>query len=94
MTQIETAVREHEERCSENIEKRLVPWTWMIGIALTLLTSIGVVSWYLSAGYSSINFKTEYNNEKCIKLGKRLDRIETIQADVTWIRKKMEKENR
>ena len=94
MSQIDTAVREHEERCNESIEKRLVPWTWMIGIVVVLLSSIGGVSWFLSSGYSAVNFKAEYNNEKCIKIGKRLDKIETMQADVQWIRSSIEKQNK
>ena len=91
MSQIEEAIRDHERRCGSTIEKRLVPWTWMITIIISLILSIGGVSWFLSAGYADVSSKTTGVIVKCDKFEKRLDKLETMQKDITWIRNALTK---
>ena len=94
MSDIEAAIIDHEVRCNETIGKRLVPWTWMVGIIMSLILTIGGVSWFLSSGYAETSKNCEFTNEKCISLEKRLDRLESMKEDIEWIREDMEKKNK
>lgn len=91
---IEAAIIDHEVRCEENISKRLVPWPWMVGFVMLFILSIGCVSWFLSAGYAETKSNSIYNTERCIKIEKRLDKIEDMQKDITWIREDIERKNK
>ena len=91
MSQIEDAIREHEERCNTNIEERLVSWKWLIttivGFVIVLLTT----AWCVAS--SSSQFKTE-TKIKLEEHEKRIVKIENtlnfIYEDVRWVRKKLE----
>ena len=91
---IDTAIREHEERCNMLIEKRLVPWNWLIGIIIIILMSIGGISWSLSAGYEQVSNIAKQNFRRAEKFEKRLDKLEAIQNDIKWIRSDLENKNK
>jgi len=94
MSDIEAAIIDHEVRCEENIAKRLVPWPWMVGFIMLFILGISGVSWFLSAGYAETKSTGDYNTERCIKIEKRLDKLEDIQVDITWIRNDIENKNK
>lgn len=91
MSQIEDAIRDHEERCNENIEKRLVSWKWLITTVASFVVILLTTAWCIAS--SSSQFKTE-TKIKLEEHEKRITKIEkvfdNIYEDIKYIRKKLE----
>lgn len=84
MSQIEEAIREHEERCEVSINSRLVSWKWLITIVIGFLVTLITTAWSLAS--STTEAKIRISDHE-----KRLSHIEGIYDDIKFIRKKLEK---
>jgi hypothetical protein len=87
MSVIEDAVREHEERCNENIEKRLVSWKWLITVIAGFLVTLLTTAWTLAS--STTESRVKINEHE-----KRITQVEDIykgmREDIKFIRKQVE----
>lgn len=83
MNQIEEAIRQHEERCIINIDRRLVSWKWLISVMIGFLATLGSVTWVLASSATEMRIKISEHEKRLIK-------IEDIYDDVRYIRKVIE----
>lgn len=83
MSQIEEAIREHEERCELSISSRLVSWKWLITIIAGFVVTLMTTAWALASATTETKIKID-NHEK------RITKIETIYDDIKFIRQKLE----
>lgn len=84
MSQIEEAVRMHEEHCSGTINQRLVSWKWLVSIITGGVVTVITIVWCLAS--STAEAKQNIRQHE-----KRITKIESIYEDIKWIRKKLEK---
>jgi len=84
MSQVEESLREHEERCAEQLPNKFVTWKWLVSIIIGSVITLVTVSWCLSSSMAAVQHKIREHT-------KRIDKIEEIYEDVKWIRKKLEK---
>jgi hypothetical protein len=86
MSAIEEAIQTHFETCTEELPKKFVPWTWVVGIALLLLGSIGTGVGVTVSHAKDTDFKADRALEQNFNQDRRLQNLESMQGDIRWMR--------
>jgi hypothetical protein len=78
VTQISEAIEDHWKICKEELPKKFVPWTWVVGICMILLTAIGASVWGLSDRFSVVNIKVENALQKNVEQDARIVELRAV----------------
>jgi hypothetical protein len=83
---VDETIQTHFETCREELPKKFVPWTWVVGIALLLLGSIGTGVAVAVSHAKDTDFKADRALEQNFNQDRRLQNLESMQADIRWMR--------
>jgi len=81
MSQLDEAIRDHETRCAEELPKKYVPWTWVVGICVLLLGAIGGTSAALSKQLQKVDTESSLLQENDRRQDLKIEKIEQTLAD-------------
>jgi membrane protein implicated in regulation of membrane protease activity len=87
MSQIEEAIREHEERCELSINSRLVSWKWLITIVAGFLVTLITTAWSLSSSTTEAKVKLNQYEKRLIEVE---NTYKEMYKDIKFIRGKFE----
>jgi hypothetical protein len=78
MGQIDDAIRAHEDRCSESLPNKFVPWTWVVGICITIIMTICGATWAITSKYANILHANDLQDAIIEDHGKKIMKLENV----------------
>jgi hypothetical protein len=92
MGTIDEAIHQHSKDCAEELPKKFVPWTWVVGLFTGNVVIIASAMWFLASNVSSANSKSTQALEKSINIEQKFDRYsESIEIIRKYIENQQKK---